>query len=262
MTSLQCQHHDVKTAGYSEPLQLRLSAVLQPVLLLFHSLLTDSDAARLLRSSRNLALSLLPCYTFTSHVFQPASLASLRRLRDLCTTYSIRITQLCLPSNIKTLPFDLALPHLSPIPPSVTALTLGPLATCKGGVNRRWTALSAAACYWQNRKPWCPPPQDPPERADSQHWQLTWTVDTPDELDPFLPWFPDTCDDLEEPVPAGVLPEGLRVLRFRQSNNHPLQPGSLPSTLTFLQPVLIRSAAIAGIAASLAAVPVFIVGQS
>ena len=35
------------------------------------------------------ALTLLPNYIFDSQVFEPAHLASLRRLRDLCLTYNV-----------------------------------------------------------------------------------------------------------------------------------------------------------------------------
>ena len=124
---------------------------LHPVLSLFHSLLTDADAARLLRSSRTAALTLLPSYTFTSHIFKSVSLASLRRLRDLCLLYQLRITQLVLPHYLRDLTFDLTTPHLSPIPASVTAVTWG---EPYEGRDAAWAALSAAASHWQSAEPW------------------------------------------------------------------------------------------------------------
>ena len=64
-----------------------------PILPLLHTFLDDADAARLLRTSRTAALALLSGYAFTSHTFQPTSLIALRRLRDLCVEYKLRIRQ-------------------------------------------------------------------------------------------------------------------------------------------------------------------------
>ena len=60
----------------SQRIRARTSAplldALTPVLPLFHSFLTDDDAAR---TSRTAALALLPVYAFSSHVFEPPPLA-------------------------------------------------------------------------------------------------------------------------------------------------------------------------------------------
>ena len=42
---------------------------LHPILPVFHSFLADADAARLLRTSRTAAMTLLPGYAFTNHIF-------------------------------------------------------------------------------------------------------------------------------------------------------------------------------------------------
>ena len=120
---------------------------LTPLLPLFHPFLNDHDAARLLRTSRTTALALLPSYAFTSHMFRPASLASLRRLRDLCVAYKLRISQLALPHELMDLSCDATPPHHWPIPASVTALSLSPLGPKRddSGDSRCWAALSAAA---------------------------------------------------------------------------------------------------------------------
>ena len=127
---------------------------LRPILPLLNPLLTDADVSLLLRTSRTTALALLPGYTFTSHVFTPTSLGSLRRLRDLCLTYDLRVTQLSLPDAVKELPLDSTSPHMSPIPASVTALSLRPPrdgASCYQQ-QQRWAAFSAPAPGWQHRE--------------------------------------------------------------------------------------------------------------
>ena len=166
---------------------------LWPVRTIVHSLLTDDDAARLLRTSRTTALTLLPRYTFSSHIFQPASLLSLRRLRNLSLAYDLRLTQLCLPGELESLSFDADAPHLSPIPPSVTALSLSPAHRQEP----HWRALSAAAGDWQDKEAWRLPkppshplPQSYGEEATERQWQLPWSVNPPNSLDCFLPYCP------------------------------------------------------------------------
>ena len=125
---------------------------LRPLVPLFHPFLDDADAARLLRTSRTTALALLPGYTFSTHIFQPAYLASLLRLRELCLAYRLRIALLCLP-NLRDLTFDATPPHLSPIPASVTALSFGQAELDFEAFAPGWVALSAAAGAWQDREP-------------------------------------------------------------------------------------------------------------
>ena len=146
--------HSPQSAAVDQPF-IPLPDALSPILPLFHAFLTDSDAVRLLHTSHSGALVLLPSYTFTSHIFQPPTLSSLRRLRDLCLTYSLCITQLGLPKNVKELTLDPTPPHLSPIPATVTALTLcPPMRSYTGGLEGHWAAMSAAASDWQDREPW------------------------------------------------------------------------------------------------------------
>ena len=115
-------------------------------------------------------------------MFEPASLASLRGLRDLGVAYQLRIAQLCTPSSIADLTFDAGPPHLSPIPASVTALSLGvsyahrDISASSWGV-RCGAAITAAASDWQGREPWHllhpdPSPQSCEEEWKS--WQGTW----------------------------------------------------------------------------------------
>ena len=80
-----------------------LHDALRPVLPLFQPFLTDADAARLLRTSRTTALTLLPCYTFRTHTFDIASAASLQTLSDLCLAYQLRIIRLRLEQHAEPL---------------------------------------------------------------------------------------------------------------------------------------------------------------
>ena len=200
--------------------------------------LDDADAARLLRTSRITALTLLPGHTFTSHIFQPASLVTLRRLCDLCALYQLRVSQLSVPADVRRLMFDALPPHLSPIPASVTALTLGHSPyTAFGEVQPSWAALSTAASDWQDREPWRLPvyPSSPQsyEEGDRGRQLTLWCDDRIAGDD--LPWFPTVDGCLKVPLSPGLLPDGLRLLLFNERYNQPLQLGSLPSTLTLLQ---------------------------
>ena len=50
-----------------------------------------------------------------------------------------------------------------------------------------------------------------------------------------MSYFPHIGGDLNCPSPPGLLPKGLRIVLLNDTDNHSLQPGSLPSTLAFLQ---------------------------
>ena len=175
---------------------------LRPVLPIFHSLLDDADAARLLRTSRSTALALLPSYTFSGSMFEAASVASLCRLRDLCLAYQLRITQLGLARGFKAVDFDCSPPQLSPFPNIVTSLSLR-LGQVDGsdGLEDRWAALSAAACDWQHTEPWQLPHSHPQAQAhgsEGQRWQRpTWST---------------LFGSLQCRLPPSLLPCGLRVL--------------------------------------------------
>ena len=223
----------------------RLLNALPSVLPLFHAFLTDADAARLLRASNAAALALLSGYTFATHVFQPASVASLRRLRDLALTYGLRVTQLALPRRVEELTFDPTPPHPSPIPSSVLALSLGPPLISPVQVEPHWAAVSAAARDWQDLEPWRLPYPQPSARSDGKEssadekWKaaLQQRWQDGDEFwpfDPLLPAFIEYQGGLQQPLPPGLLPDGLRVLRSAHGYNQPLQAGNLPARLTLL----------------------------
>ena len=218
----------------------RVLDALRPILPLFHSFLTDDVAACLLRTSRTTALILLSSYTFTSHIFQPASLVSLRRLRDLCLTYNLRMTQVALSQPTDDIGFDAAPPRLSPIPDSVLALSLyrPELDDHLVGlaVSQSWAAFSCAASDWQHREAWRLPSLHPSSQSlgeEGKQWQLTWEVGPLDVVDCFLPRCPTAGGSIDCPLPRGLLPWGLRVFRCAGDFSQPLQLGSLPPYLTF-----------------------------
>ena len=93
----------------------------------------------------------LPSCPPSTH-FQPSSIDSLRRLRDFCLTYRLRMTRLCLPLGMMELTFDPIHPHPSLVPASVTALALCPLDTDQDK-SEADSALNAAAweSHWQDR---------------------------------------------------------------------------------------------------------------
>ena len=202
---------------------------LQPVLPLFHSLLTKADAVRLLRTSRTSASALLSLYSATNHTFQPASLASLRLLRDLCLTHGLRVKQLALPGDVQEMSFDSTPPYLSPIPASVTVISLSQPLICKGRQPPpSWAAFSAAAADWQDRQPWRLPVLNGSSQSDEA------AVRACVEFKDVLPTFPDAGGVFRCPLTPGLLPDGLRLLRLSDAVTQPLQVGALPSSLSFL----------------------------
>ena len=233
----QQRRDDGDGASAQQPLRCGATAplldALRPVLPLFHSLLADADAARLLRTSRSTALALLPGYTFTTHIFQILSTSSLRCLRDLGLVYGLRISQLVLGPNVKVFGFDTARLHQSPFPSTLTSLRIGYYRAVLRFIShghsyveqeQRWAALSAAACHWQHTGPWQLPhshPQTQAHGSEGQQWQQ-------------LPWS-ELSSSLQCSLPPGLLPCGLRVLQLNTSFNQPLEVGSLPSTLTYLE---------------------------
>ena len=194
---------------------------------IFQPFLADADAAHLLRTSRSTAFALLRGYTFSSHTFQPTSLVSLRRLRDLCLRYSLRVTQLGLPAEMKELPFDPGPSHLSSIPASVTALSLG--SPYSGRVEERWAAFRAAAVDWGHRDE-CQLPDVTLPTQEASFAQRRDGTTLVHRLSPR--GFLAPTATLDSPLHPGLLPDGLRVLRFNSGYNQPLQPGSLPPNLT------------------------------
>lgn len=98
-----------------------LVSALTPIRLLLHPFLTDVDAIRLLRVSRTTATSLLHSFTFYEHIFEPASVNEMRRMKALYQAYDMRQTRMCLGEALvlKDVRGE------SPFPSSLTSLLLG-----------------------------------------------------------------------------------------------------------------------------------------
>ena len=98
---------------------------LTPVRSLLHLFLSDHDAARLLRVSHAVATSLLRSYTFTQHVFEPATVQQMWRLKALCEAYDVRPTRMCVPNEqMKEMQLGQGSGR-SPFPSSLTSLLVG-----------------------------------------------------------------------------------------------------------------------------------------
>ena len=213
----------------TEPHPPPLLDALRPILPLFHSLLSDADAARLLRTSRTTVLALLSGYSFNIHIFQPASVPSLCRLRDLYLTYQLPNTQLVLhlTPSWKVVGFDPARTDLSPFPSTLTRPRIGHYEVSPpkhDEQEQHWAALSAAACHWQDTEPWQLPHSHPQVQSHGREGRQ-WQQSPGNRL----------LGCLQCRLPPGLLPCGLRVLQLSCSFNRPLEPGSLPSSLTYLE---------------------------
>ena len=199
-----------------------------PVRTLLHSLLSDDDAARLLRVSRTVATLLLRSYTFTQHVFEPMNMEEIRRLRALYETYDMRPTRMCVHAQMEvTLE---AGNGRSPFPSSVTSLLTGPvpwsaLAT-KGSIHPQCIFGSEAAkadsiqCLWTNPLS---------ESVDAHYQQLLMQKWAPPVFG-----FVETRALANCSLPPGSLPPGLRRLHLSLSSDTPLQAGFIPSTVEVL----------------------------
>ena len=176
---------------------------------------------------------MLSAYTFTTHTYKPPSVASLRRLHDLCLAYQLRIiiTHLVLGPGVRVVDFDHARPYWYPFPASLTSLRIGQYRVEPAREvdwEQHWAALSAAACHWQHTKPWQLPHSHPQAQAhgsEGQRWQQPpWCSAPKAEL-----------GSLQCRLPPGLLPRGLRVLQLHSDFNHRLEPASLPSSLISLE---------------------------
>ena len=158
-----------------------------------------------------------------------------------CVAYRLRITQLCLPTHLKHLPFEPYSAHLSPIPVSITALSVGRPHFHRDdrGVMEQWAAFSAAASDWQDRQPWRLPQADPSPQSceeEGQSWQWLRTYGPWRHIDRTrLPYFSISDAMLDSLLRPGILPSGLQVLLLSSAYNRPFPPESLPSSPTLLQ---------------------------
>ena len=115
------------------------------------------------------ARALLPGYTFTRHICEQSDVASLRHLRDRCLSH-------------EQLSFDPTPPHLSPLPASVLALSLGPDAS--GKPSEQWWAAFGAVAGSSDSRGVCREPDAEMQagRAEARmkaEWLARWTAQSP-----------------------------------------------------------------------------------
>ena len=156
---------------------------------------------------------------------------------------------MALPRSIRDISIDPTSPDFAPIPASVIALSFARVLDFDSrllGRDWQWTVQYRAAVGAQlhsqesgDRDPcWRLPALLSSSQLTGEEgngWQLTLWVNV--RVDPYcpVPWIPAPIGDLNCPLPSGLLPSGLRLLRFNSAYDRALQPGSLPSTLTFLE---------------------------
>ena len=204
-------------------------SVLSPVRSVLHLLLTDDDAARLLRVSRATATHLLAGYIFTRTVFQPHSVKAMWRLKALYETYDMKPTRMTLPEDVEELmleegsgrsPFPSSLTWLRLIPPaprdsqavpSTIIIPKAPTVTAGDTIDCLWTHPSV-------------------ESEDERYGELLMES----EMKPVRTYRP-VHGHFIYPLPPGLLPHGLRRLLFPTQLKSTLQVGSIPSTIEVLQ---------------------------
>ena len=211
-------------------LRLLSLPALVPVRSLLHLLLTDEDAARLLRVGRTVAASLVSGYTFTQHVFEPVDVEAIWRLKALYEAYGMRPTRMCLPSEVKGLSLEAGAGR-SPFPSSLTSLLLGLLdrdedgGVASNGIFGPHSVLTdSIQCLWTHPRS---------ESLDEQCRDLLmeeWSAPVASYVQ-----YVKSKGQAKYSLPPGLLPHGLRRLQLDYTLTSPLQAGSIPSTVEVLQ---------------------------
>ena len=200
---------------------------LMPVRSLLHLLLTDEDAARLLRVSRTAATQLLQGYTFTQHVFELPSVEAMWRLKALYAAYDLRPTRMALPELVRRAALKGGSGR-SPFPSSLTSLLLGPMPrTVEGRVESRCLFGSQAAKVESIQSRWSHPRC---ETMDERYLDLLMEGNSSPVFH-LQPW----QSQFDTSLPPGLLPHGLQRLQLPLWLNSSLEVGSIPSTVQVLQ---------------------------
>ena len=223
---------------------------LEPVRHCFHRFLDDTTAARLLRTSRVIAHSLLDSYAFEHHVFTFPYTVAMKRSLDLYSSYKLRVQRLCLPAATRgeAQPFEL--------PASLTALALGPV--------QRWANEQHSYMLLDGCDPLRCVAHDQAKNARGAHsshddeaalaWRMrrmeltrcTWELYdfglcegqfsgllNPGRL-PHGLRFLQLNDSYTQPLRVGSIPDTVQVLQLGRDYNHPMSAGHLPSSLEYL----------------------------
>ena len=225
---------DTAAAQHSPPLSLRTKtlrhldlSVLFPIRTLLHPLLSDDDAARLLRVSRTTAIHLLTGYTFTRHVFQPDSVAAMWSMKALYEAYGMRPTRMCLPGDLEDLRLEEGSGR-SPFPSSLTCLLLDVFSQDAPDV-WHFTMLDpdiaakkeSIHCLWSH----------PRAESEDEHYRELVMQDHMSSVQDYG----FSRDKFNCSLPPGLLPHGLRRLDSPSDLTSPLQVGSIPSTVEVLE---------------------------
>ena len=203
---------------------------LVPVRFVFQRCLSDHDAARLLHVSRAVATSLLRSYTFQQlqHVFEPATVQQMWRLKALCKAYDVRPTRMSLPGEVmKQVKLKVGSSQ-SPFPLSLTSLILGAVVRNEDGHIAPRCMLGSDAdkadsiqCLWTR-----------PRSAllDERHRDLLM-----EEWSFPVFTFQAQSSFFNGRLSLDVLPHGLRRLQLDFPLSSVLQVQSIPSTVEVLQ---------------------------
>ena len=196
--------------------------LLLPVRHALHRFLTDEDAARLLRLTSSLGMSLIHGYTISSHVFiWPQS-----KIRTaLYVTSGARISRVCLQSAFNQPLVDEATGQ-SLLPSSVENLTLA----CD--LWMRPFALSPVIRQLEEEKE-----VSSDDHIKAQRW-LRSPVGysafnqplTPSSIPPGVRYL-QLNDGYNQPLQRGVIPASVTALDLGETFNHPLDHGMLPASL-------------------------------
>ena len=216
-----------------------LLPLLQPVRRCLHPFLSDTEAARLMQTSRSTATNLLHGYGFVDHVFTFRTAANMKRAVAFYSRYDVRILRVLLSGdwNEPLIDSETGRPLL---PASLLALTLGERF---GPASRRTTRGLAAYASFDGREGSVGEGQSDEKKAASESDDLgefarrIQPVNTSTLREP--PWNVFRYDDcfvaVHHPIPPSALPHGLRFLHLNTNFNQPLQAGSIPDTVEVLQ---------------------------
>ena len=189
----------------------RLHDSLGAVRSVFQSFLSDCEAGLLLSVSRCSSACLLSGYTFCQHVFRPESA---ERLRAMTALYE----------RLRDEPSGRSL-----LPSSLLALALGWVAEKEEASTSMFAHLACLAASGELR--------EEEAVAASKHGGHTLLR----RVQPGQSWClrPYSAADgglsRHQPIAAGAIPEGVRFLQLSWQSEQALLPGSIPSTVTFVQ---------------------------
>lgn len=199
-----------------------LLPLLQPVRHCLHAFLSAAAAAQLMRASRSIAASLLADYAVVDHRFTCLTIADVKRKTAFYGRYRMRIARLCLPLDWREPLID-STTGLSCLPPSLTALSLGPVTLYR---LRGWVAEALL---------------DEGSEASECEIELCRyirAIELQRGID--AAWGPGhqcgaACGHFNQPIPPGALPSGLRIVQLGGHFNQPLHPRSIPDGVEVLQ---------------------------